>query len=51
MVGKTVIAPLDRIKLFFVVWDRQFKYIEMVKDFRFIIDNYGFWNLWRGNMA
>ena len=51
MLAKTMTAPLDRIKLFFIIRDREFKYKEMLLDLKYIRNNHGMLNLWRGNLA
>ena len=51
MIGKTMIAPIDRIKLIFLTSSNKFTYKKGFLEFRDIIKKEGVLSLWRGNSA
>lgn len=57
IVSKSVIAPIERIKILYLVtaWPIQtrsdvFQYRKALRDLSFILKTHGFTNLWRGNL-
>lgn len=48
--GKTVVAPLDRIKYIFITSSRKFTYKEAWAEAGDIVTSTGFFRLWRGNL-
>ena len=48
--GKTIVAPLDRVKYIFITSSRAFTYREAWIETKDIVNKTGFFRLWRGNL-
>lgn len=51
MCGKTIIAPLERIKFLYVTRSHKFSYCKAFEDMRYIYRNHGILDFFRGNGA
>ena len=49
VIGKTLVAPFDRVKYIFITTSRSFTYKAAMSEVRDIIQTTGFLKLWRGN--
>jgi hypothetical protein len=51
LVAKTLVAPLDRMKIIFQVTNEKFTFSNMPKIFSHVVEKEGFLSLWKGNSA
>jgi len=49
VLAKTVIAPLERIKIIYLTSQESFRYLAAIRKTREVTREEGFFSLWRGN--